>query len=145
MAGCAPSPTGGRAGVYLLPLVQVGLRVAGIGLGFEMREMMEDFDSTLIRRGRKATTFADMVEFTQSIHQRPFGLLLEELPGLARLSDTKFNLATKVLRRRFVNEAGLNQGGMQVLGDQIARQVASPWVAERIRSIFRLEDDIPPS
>ena len=26
---------------------------------------MEDFDSTLIRRGRKASTFADMVEFTQ--------------------------------------------------------------------------------
>ena len=103
--------------------------------------MMEDYDSTLIRRGRKASTFADMVEFTQSIHQRPFAMLLEELPGLARLSDTKFNLATKVLRRRFVNEAGLNHGGMQQLGDSIASQVSSPWVAERIRSIFRVTDD----
>jgi hypothetical protein len=102
---------------------------------------MEDFDSTLIRRGRKASTFADMVEFTQSVHQRPFALLLEELPALARLSDTKFNLATKVLRRRFMNEAGLNQGGMQALGDTIARDVASPWIAARIRSIFQLEDD----
>lgn len=102
---------------------------------------MEDFDSTLIRRGRKATTFADMVAFTQSVHQRPFELLLEELPALARLSDTKFNLATKVLRRRFQNQPATEQDRMRSVGERVAGSASSEWIGDRIRSIFAFEQD----
>jgi hypothetical protein len=101
---------------------------------------MEDFDSTLIRRGRKATTFADMVAFTQSVHQRPFELLLQELPALARLSDTKFNLATKVLRRRFQNQPAADQARMRDLGAEVAGSENSEWIGDRIRSIFEFEE-----
>jgi hypothetical protein len=97
---------------------------------------MIDPDSTLIRRGRKATTFADMVAFTQSVHQRPFALLLEDLPALATLSDTKFNLATKVLRRRFRTEINLDQAQMRALGESIAGNVPNSFAADRIRAIF---------
>ena len=99
----------------------------------------EDFDSTLVRRGRSASTFADMVEFTQSVHAREFTLLLQELPDLARLSDTKFNLATKVLRRRFQTEEGPKQAELRSLGAAIAQDVTSPWIAGRIRSIFDVD------
>ena len=98
-----------------------------------------DFDSTLVRRGRRATTFADMVAFTQSVHERPFEIVLEELPGLATLSETKFNLATKVLRRRFRTEIGVDQAQMRARAEQIAGGVTSAWIAQRIRSIFQLD------
>ena len=103
-------------------------------------KIMEDFDSTLIRRGRNATTFADMVAFTQSVHQRPFELLLQELPALARLSDTKFNLATKVLRRRFQNQPPTEQDRMRTVGDEVAGLASSEWVGQRIRSIFQFDE-----
>ena len=102
---------------------------------------MEDFDSTLIRRGKKATTFADMVAFAQSVHQRPFARLLEELPELAKLSDTKFNLATRVLRHRFAIESEANQAELRELGANIARSAGSAWIGDRIRAIFEIERD----
>ena len=96
---------------------------------------MEDFDSTLVQRGRKASTFADMVAFAQSVHERPFERLLEELPQLARLSDTKFNLATRVLRRRFEAESEATQVLLRDVGEKVA-SLATPWAASRIRAIF---------
>ncbi|HEX6179528.1 MAG TPA: hypothetical protein VF057_14285 [Thermoanaerobaculia bacterium] len=96
---------------------------------------MEEFDSTLVKRGRKASTFADMVAFAQSVHERPFERLLEELPQLARLSDTKFNLATRVLRRRFEAESEATQMQLREFGEKVA-SLSTPWVATRIRAIF---------
>ncbi|HUP50328.1 MAG TPA: hypothetical protein VNA04_16245 [Thermoanaerobaculia bacterium] len=101
----------------------------------------KDFDSTLIRRGRKAATFADMVAFAQSVHERPFARLLEELPQLARLSDTKFNLATRVLRRRFQSEPEINQAELRQLGAEVADRASSDWIAGRIRAIFEFDGD----
>jgi hypothetical protein len=101
-----------------------------------VQRKMEDLDSTLVRRGRQATSFADMVAFAQSVHDRPFDKLLEELPLLARLSDTKFNLATRVLRRRFMTESAVNQTRLRTMGNEVAASVSSAWVAGRIRSIF---------
>lgn len=102
---------------------------------------MDDLDSTLIRTGRKATSFADMVAFTQNVHDRPFEKLLVELPQIARLSDTKFNLATKVLRRRFSSQASQEQIRLREIGGEIAASTNSDWVAGRIRSIFQPEID----
>lgn len=105
-----------------------------------MSTELNEFDSTLIRRGRTAVSFADMVAFAQTVHDRPIDKLLEELPQIARLSDTKFNLATNVLRRRFCSESEDEQMKLRVIGDNIAANSSSMWVAERIRSIFIGQD-----
>lgn len=102
---------------------------------------MDDLDSTLIRTGRKATSFADMVAFTQNVHDRPFEKLLADLPQIASLSDTKFNLATKVLRRRFSSQASHEQTRLREMGGEIAANANSDWVAGRIRSIFEPDTD----
>lgn len=76
-----------------------------------------------------------MVAFAQSVHERPFARLLDELPQLARLSETKFNLATRVLRRRFEVESELMQAQLREYGERVAC-TTTPWVASRIRAIF---------
>ena len=102
------------------------------------RQEMEDFDSTLIRRGRTAVRFSDMVEFAQDVHRRPLEKLLEELPQLARLSDSKFSLAAKILRQRFRIADPVEQQKLREIGDTIASG-NTDWVASRIRSIFRFD------
>ena len=49
-----------------------------------------DPDSTLVRRGQNALSYSDMVAFAESVETRSLSTLLEELPGIARLSDTKY-------------------------------------------------------
>src|SRR6476469_2881062 len=97
---------------------------------------MSDFDSTLIRRGRKAVTFPEMVEFAATLETRPIVKLLEELPDLARLSDAKFSVASNILRRRFRGEAPIDQQQLKAFGYEVAARVFDPDVADRIRSIF---------
>lgn len=99
---------------------------------------MEDFDSTLIRRGRQAASFSDMVEFAKNVHERPLSKLFEELPQIARLSDTKFHLATNILRNRFRSQSGLDEGELRRIGSEIADRASNDWVADRIRAIFEL-------
>ena len=95
-----------------------------------------DFDSTLIRRGRKAVTFPEMVEFAATLESRPLVKLLEELPEIARLSDAKFTVATNVLRRRFRGETPIDQLQLRTFGNEIAARVLDTAIADRIRSIF---------
>lgn len=99
---------------------------------------MEDFDSTLVRRGRQAASFSDMVEFAKNVHERPLAKLFEELPHIARLSDTKFHLATNILRNRFRSQSGLDQVELRKIGSEIADRASNDWVADRIRAIFEL-------
>ena len=100
--------------------------------GFQVK----DLDSTLIRRGRKAVTFNEMVEFAATVETRPIIKLLEELPDLARLSEAKFSVASNVLRRRFRGEAPIDQKQLKAFGYEIAARVFDADVADRIRSIF---------
>ena len=95
-----------------------------------------DFDSTLIRRGRNAVTFAEMAEFVRTLEERPIPKLLEELPDLARLSDSKFTLALKILRRRFDSESDVDQQQLRTFAEEIAAGVDEPGTAARIRDIF---------
>jgi hypothetical protein len=80
----------------------------------------EEFDSTLIRRGRNALTFSDMAAFAQTVAERPLLKLLEELPELARLSETKFHLAEITLRQRFRREAPSDQLQLRETANEIA-------------------------
>ena len=95
-----------------------------------------DHDSTLIRRGQNAFSYSDMVTFAEAVETRPIGKLLEELPGLAQLSDTKFTLAAKVLRQRFRGESPVDQLQLRVIADEIAGNVPDRDLAHRIREIF---------
>ena len=95
-----------------------------------------DLDSTLIRRGRHAVTFSDMAEFAKTLEQRPIPTLLNELPEIARLSDAKFTLATKVLRRRFDGESPVDQTQLRTFAEEIAASVPEVTLAARIRHIF---------
>ncbi|HVS31488.1 MAG TPA: hypothetical protein VMS98_08530 [Thermoanaerobaculia bacterium] len=96
----------------------------------------DDFDSTLIRRGRKAVTFADMAQFVHTLESRPIATLLNELPEIARLSEAKLVLATKILRRRFEGESAVDQQQLRVFANEIAAGVKDADLAARIRGIF---------
>jgi len=95
-----------------------------------------DPDSTLVRRGQNALSYSDMVAFAESVETRPLSTLLEELPGIARLSDTKFTIASKVLRQRFRGESPVDQLQLRIIADEIAGGVDDRDLAHRIRGIF---------
>jgi hypothetical protein len=103
-----------------------------------MSPMMEEFDSTLIRRGKDATTFSEMAEFARTVHERPLATLIEELPQIARLSETKFHLAANILKNRFRAQSSSDQIELRRLGFQVANRTSALSVADRIRSIFEL-------
>lgn len=101
-----------------------------------MSEDKDDFDSTLIRHGRNAVSFAEMETFVHTLETRPVAKLLEELPDLARLSEAKFALAVRILRIRFKSEAPINQRQLRMLAQEIAADVKEASVATRIRAMF---------
>jgi phosphoserine phosphatase len=94
-----------------------------------------DFDSTLIRRGTRATTMSEMQLFVDAIQTRPLDKLLTDLPGLAKLSDMKFILAKQVLRRRLKALNAVEREQLRIMADEVAG-TASVWLAERIKRIF---------
>ena len=100
---------------------------------------VSDSDSTLLRRGKNAVTFPEMVEFAATLELRPLAQLLEELPELARLSEAKFSVASNVLKRRFRGEAPVDQLQLRTFGNEIADRVPERAIADRIRSIFEVE------
>ena len=98
-----------------------------------------DPESTLIRRGRTAVTMTEMAVFVKTLEDRPVSTLLQELPELAQLSDTKFSLALTTLRRRFRGEKPVDQLQLRASAWEIARDVTDRNTADRIRGIFTLE------
>jgi hypothetical protein len=94
-----------------------------------------DFDTTLLRRGLKAATFSEMAEFAEAVERRPLDKLLSELPGIAMLSEMKFNLARQVIRRRAKFLGTMHYEQLRTLAEEIAD--GSPaLVAARIRDLF---------
>lgn len=84
-------------------------------------------------------TYTDMVAFAESVETRPLARLLEDLPGIAGLSDSKFRIASTVLRRRFQLESPIEQIQLRVIADEIASAVDDRTVANRIRDVFRMD------
>ena len=99
----------------------------------------EEFDSTLVRRGRSSVTLTEIIAFAKALEERPLAILLDELPEIARLSDTKFSLAIATLRRRFRGEMPADQMQLRVTAFEIARGVRDHAVAQRIRELFPIE------
>jgi hypothetical protein len=104
-----------------------------------MREGKLDGDSTVVRSGRRAMTYSDMVAFADAIEDRPLQKILEDLPGIATLSDSKFRIASNVLRRRFRLESPVDQIQLRVIADEIASNTEDRTVAKRIREVFAFD------
>jgi cob(I)alamin adenosyltransferase len=94
-----------------------------------------DFDSTLIRSGIQATTISELSQFVATMEKRPLDRLLEDLPGLASLSNSKFDLARSVLRRRARDLAPVEREQLQIHAEEVAVGTDDE-VAFRIRSLF---------
>jgi hypothetical protein len=77
-----------------------------------------------------------MVAFVDMLEARPLIKLLEELPDLARLSDAKFALATKTLRRRFRGESVVDQMQLRIVANDVAQAVEDGETAARVRGLF---------
>jgi hypothetical protein len=101
-------------------------------------DRQEEFASTLVRRGKDAMTYSDMVAFAESVETRPLSKVLEDLPGIAALSDSKFRIASTVLRRRFQLESPIEQIQLRVIADEIASATDDRIVANRIRDVFQM-------
>lgn len=84
-----------------------------------MPDRPADFDSTLIRAGSGASTFGEIAAFTQMIEERPLPLLLDDLAALEFLSETKFQIARRTLRRRIrgmtTEERGVIETRLRIL------------------------------
>jgi hypothetical protein len=104
-----------------------------------MREDEVDGDSTVVRSGRRAMTYSDMVAFADAIEDRPLQKILEDLPGIASLSDSKFRIASNVLRRRFRLESPVDQIQLRVIADEIASNIDDRAMAKRIREVFAFD------
>ena len=94
-----------------------------------------DFDTTLVRRGSRATTMSEMQLFVDAIQTRPLDKLLADLPGLAMLSDMKFILARQVLRRRLRELPPVEREQLRIHAENVAAET-SAWAGERILRIF---------
>lgn len=94
------------------------------------------FDSTVIRRATDATTFRDMVDYATMLGERPIESLIRDLPGVAVLSRTKFDLTLDVLRRRLRLESPERQRELLRVADETARGEADAEVNEALRSLF---------
>jgi hypothetical protein len=101
-----------------------------------MEERIDPLDSTLIRRGRSALNISEMVAFVDMLEARPLIKLLEDLPELARLSEAKFALATRTLRRRFRGESVVDQMQLRIVANDVAQGIEDMDTAARVRGLF---------
>jgi hypothetical protein len=60
----------------------------------------DDTDSTIVRRGKEAFLFAEMGRFAKELQERPLPKLLEDLPGLLELPESKYAIVAMTLKRR---------------------------------------------
>jgi hypothetical protein len=94
-----------------------------------------DPESTLIRSGIQATTITELSQFVATMEKRPLDRLLDELPSLAQMTNSKFDLARAVLRRRARDLAPVEREQLRLHADEVAERTDDD-VALRIRSVF---------
>jgi hypothetical protein len=94
-----------------------------------------DFDTTLIRSGIQATTISELSKFVTAMEERPLDRLLSDLPGFALFSNSKFDLARAVFRRRIRTLAPVERLQLKIHAEEVAAH-ADAEVGERIRALF---------
>ena len=60
----------------------------------------DDESTTLVRAGKLAMGYTEMVAFVKDIEERPTTRLVDDLEGLLALPEAKFQLVVIVLRKR---------------------------------------------
>jgi len=76
-----------------------------------------------------------MSSFVSTMEHRPLDKLLVDLPGFALFSETKFNLARAVLRRRLRDLSEPDREQLKAVAFEIASETEGE-VGERIRTLF---------
>lgn len=94
-----------------------------------------DFDTTLIRSGIQATTISELARFVTTMEERPLDRLLNDLPGFALFSNSKFDLARAVLRRRSRELPAVEREQLRIHAEEVASRTDAE-VAVRIRALF---------
>jgi len=100
-----------------------------------MEKKRDENDTTLTIEGNMAVTFREIAEFASSIESRPLDKLVRDLPGLAQLSEMKFNVVRKVLQRRMRELPQIEQEQLRIFANEIS-STADGAAQERIRSVF---------
>ncbi len=98
-------------------------------------------NTTLVREGLEATTVEELLRFAEEIDRRPIRQLLEDLPGLARLSQEKFDLVIRVIRSRISRQPFAIRERMQAMIRIFADGTGSREVAARLREISESPDE----
>lgn len=102
-------------------------------------ENADPIESTIVRRGRQAVSYTDMVSFVAALESRPLDTLINELDDFAQLPEQKFLLAATTMRRRFRNEPPLIQIQLFDAANRAAQRVTDPSIAQRIREIVDVD------
>jgi hypothetical protein len=58
------------------------------------------WDSTIVRHGKEAFLLAEIGKFSRELAERPLRKLIEDLPGLLDLPDSKYALVALTLKKR---------------------------------------------
>ncbi len=99
-----------------------------------MDDRVPDFDSTLIRAGSEASTFGEIAAFAQMIEERPIEVLLDDLAAIEFLSESKFQIASRTLRRRM---KGMSEPELRIVRARLENlERTEPAAAERLRSLI---------
>jgi len=93
-------------------------------------------NTTLVREGQDASTLEELVRFADEVEKRPIRQLLEDLPGLARLSEAKFHLVMKVIRNRIARQPLAVRERMIAMVKIFAQGTENTEMAARLREIF---------
>ncbi len=63
----------------------------------------DEVETTIVRRGKEAFSFAEMGAFVRDLQSRPLAKLVDDLPGLLELSEAKFALVVLAISKRMRN------------------------------------------
>jgi hypothetical protein len=94
-----------------------------------------DSDSTVVRSGKAAFSFAEMGRFVAELEARPLDRLLADLPGLLELPETKYGLVKMVLGKR-LRQSPTDRAALEPALRTLVR-VGTPEVKKRCEALLK--------
>ena len=95
----------------------------------------DDTRSTLVRSGKLAITFTEMVDFVKDIEARPTARLIGDLAGLLALPEAKYQLVVMVLRKRTRPDGEERPALLECL-DDLQKNAEDPAVRSRAHAFL---------